>query len=339
MGFLNYFESLPDSIQKPVALLKGYAHYNLACLNALQKNKKEALVEFEKAYKYGFDNYRHILMDKELDIVRKSPKFQDILDSIRSDHDYLYILRQSNGYDHTEDSRIKFTYAEATDEDLQRIRHYFNLDSIAGEGDELSKIKNLLYWVHDVVKHDGGSENPVNKNAIDIIKTCREKDRGVNCRMMAIILNECYLAMGIKAQTITCMPKVMKGECHVINAVYSETLEKWIWMDPTFNAYITDENGTPLGVSEVRERLINDLPLIVNEEANWNNQIKYTKENYLVNYMSKNLYYLQTNLHFGYNDETGLEFTPVLLVPVKYEPTTGYAFKTSNEALYWQRPE
>lgn len=58
---------------------------------------------------------------------------------------------------------------------------------------------------------------------------------------MAQMLNECYLAMGFKSRFITCMPKVMINDCHVINAVYSNTLNKWLWMDPTFNAYVTDE--------------------------------------------------------------------------------------------------
>lgn len=61
---------------------------------------------------------------------------------------------------------------------------------------------------------------------------------------MAQMLNECYLAMGFKSRFITCMPKVMINDCHVINAVYSNTLDKWLWMDPTFNAYVTDEKET-----------------------------------------------------------------------------------------------
>ena len=29
----------------------------------------------------------------------------------------------------------------------------------------------------------------------------------------------------------------------MINVVYSRTLKRWIWIDPTHNAWITDENG------------------------------------------------------------------------------------------------
>ena len=47
----------------------------------------------------------------------------------------------------------------------------FNLDS-AGSGDELSKIRNLMHWVHNAVRHDGSSSNPTSRNAIDLIEVC-----------------------------------------------------------------------------------------------------------------------------------------------------------------------
>ena len=37
-----------------------------------------------------------------------------------------------------------------------------------------------------------------------------------------------------------------------------------------------DENGIMLSVQEVRERLRDGRPVILNEEANWNNQQKIT---------------------------------------------------------------
>ena len=49
-------------------------------------------------------------------------------------------------------------------------------------------------------------------------------------------------------------------------------------MDPTFNAYVKDEHGNLLSIAEVRERLITDQPLYLNEDANWNNKSKQTKE-------------------------------------------------------------
>ena len=56
-----------------------------------------------------------------------------------------------------------------------------------------------------------------------------------------------------------------------------------------------DENGIMLSVQEVRERLRDGRPVILNEEANRNNQKKITKENFLESYMTKKLYNIKKN--------------------------------------------
>jgi len=270
----------------------------------------------------------------------------------------LEILKNAGKYDYSDNRFVpKFTYQSAENPNLKKIRQDLKLDSIAGKGSELSKIFNLLHWVHNLVKHDGSSNNPTLKNAIELINVCKVENRGVNCRMLATILNECYLSLGIKSRYITCMPKETNfDDCHVINMVYSNELKKWIWIDPTFDSYVMDEKGNLLGIQEVRERLIKGQPLILNADANWNRENLQTKEDYLENYMAKNLYRLQTPLISEYDTETwksGKEVTYVELIaldgieqtPQKKEQTnnsTGVKFtyyKTNNPNLFWTKPE
>lgn len=269
----------------------------------------------------------------------------------------LDILKGAAAYNNSDNRAVpKFEYQALNDPNLQRVRRDLNLDSVAGKGNELSQIFNLLHWVHNLVKHDGSSNNPTLKNAIDLVKTCRAENRGVNCRMLATILNECYLSMGIKSRYITCMPKETEfDDCHVINMVYSTDLKKWIWIDPTFEAYVMDEKGNLLGIQEVRERMVKGQPLVLNADANWNREILQTKEDYLENYMAKNLYRLQTPLISEYDSETwksGKEVSYVELLPldgieqtpqksVEVNNSTGVKFihyKTNNPALFWAKP-
>lgn len=270
----------------------------------------------------------------------------------------LDILKGAGKYNYTENRFIpKFEYQSADNPNLQKIRQDLKLDSIAGKGNELSQIFNLLHWVHNLVRHDGSSNNPTLRNAIDLIKVCKAENRGVNCRMLATILNECYLSMGIKSRYITCIPKETEfDECHVINMVYSKDLEKWIWIDPTFDAYVMDEKGNLLGIQEVRERLVKGQPLVLNADANWNRENLQTKEEYLYKYMAKNLYRFQTPINSEYDTETwksGKEVTYIELIPLdgieqtplKKEQTnssTGVKFiyyKTNNPYLFWTKPE
>ena len=100
----------------------------------------------------------------------------------------LDILQGAQKYNYSDNRFIpKFTYQTSDNPNLQKIRQDLKLDSIAGEGKELSQIFNLLHWVHNLVRHDGSSNNPTLKNAIDLINVCKVETRGVNCRMLGTI--------------------------------------------------------------------------------------------------------------------------------------------------------
>lgn len=268
---------------------------------------------------------------------------------------YLQKLQNAEKYDYSDNRFVpNFSYQSMDNPNLIKIRKDLKLDSIAGTGNEISKIINLMHWVHNSIRHDGSTPtNPNSKNAIDIIKVCKTENRGVNCRMMATVLNECYLSMGIKSRFVTCMPKeTIFEDCHVINMVYSNDLKKWIWIDPTFDAYVMNEKGELLGLAEVRERLINGKPLLLNPDANWNRKNSQTKEYYLETYMAKNLYRLKTPLVSEYDTETWenvKEITYVELLPLdgieqlpqkkeKTDEKTGIKFTsyiTNNPNLFW----
>ncbi len=143
---------------------------------------------------------------------------------------YLELLKSTAPYN------PDFTYAPADDPKLTRTREYFNLDSIAGNGDDVSRIKNLLYWVHDLVRHDGNSTWPECKfNLHDLYEVAKKENRGYNCRFMAMMLAEALLAEGIPARYLTCQSAAynLDNDCHVITVAWSDSLGKWVWVDPS----------------------------------------------------------------------------------------------------------
>lgn len=269
----------------------------------------------------------------------------------------LDVLKKSGKYNYSDNNYLpKFTYQSPENIELQKLRKEFKLDSIAGKGNELSQIFNLMHWVHGLIKHDGNSNNPTSQNAADLIKICKAENRGVNCRMLAITLNECYLSMGIKSRAVTCMPKDKNdNDSHVINMVYSKDLDKWIWMDPTFDAYVMDDKGNLLGIEEVREKLIKNEPLVLNADANWNRELMQTKEGYLYHYMAKNLYRLQTPLMSEYDAETLKKEKEIVYVDlltsdefeqvekkkeILYKDINAKLifYKLNNPDLFWKKP-
>lgn len=340
-------DRLPDSIQTRLNL--AYVYYDMACAQSRLNKRKAAVATLatcvEQGYiEQGYGNYSWMIEDPDLDNIRSEKGYAEIVEKAREQGDFMWILRQAGPYDPSAptDSLPRFRYADPNDRDLVRVREYFNLDSIAGSGDELSKIRNLMHWVHNAVRHDGGSYNPDSRNAIDLIEVCRKENRGINCRMMAQVLNECYLAMGFKSRFVTCMPRKMVNDCHVINVVYSATLDKWVWVDPTFDAYVVDENGVMLSIQEVRERMRDGRPYFLNEDANWNNESPQTQKHYLDTYMAKNLYYLVCSDRSEFDTETWCEgkhpIYYVALIPEGYDCDREYHFMTTNDEWFWASP-
>lgn len=337
---------LPDAdipeYQSELTDCKVDAYYNLACAYSLQNKKKKALVALEKAFEFGWSDYEHTKSDSDLDNIRKEKKFIAIMEKMKV-FDKLYILKHSAGYQQENtDSLPKFRYQSAANVNLKEVKNYFNLDSIAGNGDEISKIKNLLFFATKSIKYDGSNWALCEFDAIDLYNYHKTTGKGINCRHKAMVLNEMYLAMGFKSRYMTCMPEYQDDpDCHVINIVYSETLKKWLWMDPSHGIYVMDENDNLLSISEVRERLITDKPLFLNEEA------KLSKEWYLDYYMAKNLYWMQCSNVSKFNTESRYrgrdkDLQYISLTPIGFGEGNRYlkdGIITHDPDYFWQLPE
>lgn len=263
---------------------------------------------------------------------------------------YLSILQTAPSYGPPEHRwRPSFTYEDHNHPELISLRKTYDLDNAAGAGSEISQIIRLMNWAHKAIPYDGNRSVPAQRNAQNLITTSRKTKSGYDCRGLATILNEAYLAMGFESRLLSCFPKdTADREHHVITIVYSKTLNKWLWMDPSNNAYVTDEAGTLLSPDEVRTRLINEKPVVINKDANLNNK-PITDKQYLYDYMTKNLYWFQTPLHSGFNSETpqvNKSVNYVALFPSGFTPygaadirlTTGVAYMTTSTSYFWQKP-
>lgn len=138
---------------------------------------------------------------KEAEQEKQQPKLAgNILDV---NLDFVKLLKTSKPYGaHDASNTKRFTYASANDPKVKKIKDFFNLEHIAGNGDEISKMKNIMRWLHDNIRHDGSGGFPPNtdRNAIDLYKACKARNCGLNSRGLSIVLAELYLAMGWPAR-------------------------------------------------------------------------------------------------------------------------------------------
>lgn len=343
--WLIKYDTVSQDTKDSVKNFHAEMYYNLACYQNLMGKPGEALAAFDKCVKFGYSNYYNTVQDTDLKSLHGNRRFQTALLRIRERGDMNYILKTSPVYLNGKVTAVPpFTYQSPEAKELVDLRVKYNLDSVAGNGEEISKLKNLLFWAYNIVPHQNG-DNPTFRNANDLIEVCKRDNRGVNCRMKATILKDAFHAKGFKSRMITCMPKDTNDtDCHVINVVWSKTHNKWLWMDPTFNAYLSNNKGELLSVEEVRTHLINNSELHLNKDALKN------KEFYLDFYMSKNLYWLRCPVKSVWDVETYSQNNPVVqyvnLYPGRFN-TVNSARKTSNDTevfeitnpnYFWQKP-
>ncbi len=320
---------------------KGLLYYDQACCYAMVGQKKKALAALEQSVLLGYKDYNYMKSDNDLQSLRKEKKYLSLLDQVK-DRQPLSVLKKSASYA-KDNKKIEFIYQPKESMNLRMVRDYFKLDSVAGQGDELSKILNLMHFAHDNIRHDGSNRAFAEMDAIDLYNYYKTTGKGVNCRQLAISLCEMYLSMDIPARYVTCMPAdSLDFECHVINTVWSSQLQKWLYIDPTFDAWVTDENGTLLSIAEVRERLINDQPLVLCETANWNHESPQTKEDYLETYMAKNLYYFVCKKLNRFNPESLYRNNDpegdVRLMPVGFVNNNRKCETTTDPEVFWAKP-
>ena len=321
---------------------KSLFQYDKACCLALLGQKKQALTTLEQSVNNGYKNYNNMQNDKDFASLKKDKKFQALLAEV-GNRCPLNVLKKSAHYAKENAKDSPFIYQPKESLNLRMVRDYFKLDSVAGNGDELSKIINLLHYAHDNIRHDGGNRAFAEMDAIDLYNYYKTTGRGVNCRQLAISLCEMYLAMGIPARYVTCMPAdPLDYECHVINCVWSSQLQKWLYIDPTMDAWVMDENGTMLSIAEVRERLIDGRPLVLCETANWNHESQQTKEYYLEQYMAKNLYYFVCKKISRFNPESIYRDNDITLdiklIPEGFVNDNYKCESTSDSEFFWARP-
>ncbi|WP_343565717.1 transglutaminase-like domain-containing protein [Sphingobacterium sp.] len=332
-----------QEFQTTIKEINANRYYNLACLQALLNQKKQAITSFEKAILWGYTDYRNALNDTDLDNIRKESKFVKAFSQLKQ-YDKLALLQQSGAYASESNAALPvFTYQTASNHNLVSVKNFFKLDSIAGDGDEISKIRNIMFFVANNIKYDGSNWALCEFDAIDFYNYHKATGKGINCRHKAMTLNEMYLAMGFKSRYVTCMPKDDKDtDCHVINSVYAETLKKWLWMDPSHGTFVMDDSNNLLSIEEVRERLKNNQSLKLNAES------KVTKLWYLDYYMAKNLYWIQCTSKSQFNTEsryrpaeTDLKY--IYLIPSGFDKDSNKYLKnnviTHDPAYFWRSPE
>ncbi|MCL2544624.1 MAG: transglutaminase-like domain-containing protein [Clostridia bacterium] len=196
----------------------------------------------------------------------------------------------------------------------------YDLDSVTAGYTDVELMIVLLHWICDHFNHNGMAfpARP-DVNAITIVEFLEENPDGANCRTLAILLAELLRLYGIEATHVTGLSmEETPAAVHVFTHAYSRELKQWIYLDPTFNLYLQDEDGNYLSLVQMRESFAGGSHIFANENAGHNAEA-FDMDEYK-DFMIEYLFRFMQGTHFTFGSEDGKDDHPVgVLVPVGYE--------------------
>ena len=174
----------------------------------------------------------------------------------------IELLRNATPYA-SDTAHYHFVYQQDTLQ-AQKIRAYFRLDTLLTDSaaNTWDKALTLAKFVAKNIPHANQTKYPEKRNAIDLWKYTREVEPAFNCRLHSILLHELMLSEGITNRFVTCLPAdTLDSDCHVVNLVWLPEQNKWAMIDSDMQAWISNPEGTPLSLAEMRERYISGSPM------------------------------------------------------------------------------
>ena len=78
-GYLFNGETGKSKYYYTKAGILDYYYYNVACIKSLDKKTNEALENLEQSFQNGYKNYDHIQVDTDLDNIRNTDEFKQLL--------------------------------------------------------------------------------------------------------------------------------------------------------------------------------------------------------------------------------------------------------------------
>lgn len=257
-----------------------------------------------------------------------------LLDMQRTER--IGLLRAAGG--HTPDSvSYRFVYRQDTAR-ARVLRRYFRLDTLAGPSAATwERTLATARFVAHHIPHANQSVYPEQPNATGLWEYSRTVESAFNCRLHSILLHELLLAQGIVNRFVTCLPAdSLDNDCHVVNQVWLPERQKWAMIDSDMQAWVSDPEGTPLSLAEMRAHYIagTDPSMRIRDLLDTKDRTYYRA------YWAKNLYWFICWEQTGYDKEVGYEGRTIALMPAGFDGfKLDKAVRTSDAARFWAAPE
>ena len=228
---------------------------------------------------------------------------------------YAGILKMNNEFKETNrQSNIIYEISE----NKNNLVESYKLFEVAGDGDDYSKIVNLLNWESKHILHNGDYDGHIRNTAFDLFKYSFDTANGINCRSLSLALLECLLGVKIKTRVIYMFPySPYDFDNHVVCEAWVEELQKWIMIDPTYNAIVLNTFDEPLNIMEIRDALANMEKLHFAKGLNYNGNT--VEEDEVFEYYAKDMFRFTIRDIQGLDSQNRSDVHILSIVPKGYD--------------------
>jgi len=150
---------------------------------------------------------------------------------------------------------LEFQQEDPDQPRLKLLREREGLDQVvAGAKDELEVFTRLCDWTN--AQWQNSTPNPYPPwDALFILDWIRAGKTGGFCAQYAVVLVQAGLSLGYSARYLAVAPEKGEDSGHLTVEVWSNQYDKWVVIDPFFNARYERE-GLPLSGLEVHQALV-----------------------------------------------------------------------------------
>ena len=181
----------------------------------------------------------------------------------------------------------------------------YRLKEIASADNDFDNALLILKWLTENTFYCGIQMHKTKDDSRDILEFSFNKpfSKAINCRLKAIVLSDCLVAVGIKAYPV-CMVSGDFSGCHFTCRVYIRELKKWCAFDTSVGCWFSDENNNPMDIYEIRELFLqNKEPKVHEYNFNGTTNCLDAYMNGFLKYCISNLTTWQDNSMSGRNSK------------------------------------
>ncbi|MCL2025443.1 MAG: transglutaminase-like domain-containing protein [Leptospirales bacterium] len=145
----------------------------------------------------------------------------------------------------------RFIHEPFDNQKLVKLRKTYDFEKYISAGKtEYEQMVLLKDWVYSKLKYSFRSPFPTLSDSLEIMKLSGE-GKTFLCVSYSALYLQCALSMGWTSRYI--FSRMPNGSQHASVDIWSNQYKKWIYMDPTWNIHM-EENNIPMSILEVRQR-------------------------------------------------------------------------------------